>query len=86
MQSVTPSFVRLLQFEIQRARDLYSLADASIDDLPRGARAAVRAAGDLYKEILAEVEDNKFDVFTKRARTSKAKKLILAGKAIIRAR
>ncbi len=85
-QNVSSSFVRLLEFEIQRARDLYSLADASIDDLPRGARAAVRAAGDLYKEILAEVEDNKFDVFTKRARTSKAKKLILAGKAILRAR
>ncbi len=83
---VTPEIRNLLQFEIKRARELYAEANLAIPDLPKSSQPAVRSAGELYCEILAQVEANDYDVFKKRARTSKVKKLIVAGRAIIRAR
>jgi len=73
--AVTPEFVALMKFEIARARALYALADEGLPLLPRYAQLAVRLARVLYSRILDRIEANGYDVFTRRARTSKLEKL-----------
>ncbi len=75
---MTPQFIELLRFEIARARQLYREAEPGIALLDRRGRFAVRAASRLYAGILNEVEKNRYDVFSQRARTSSWRKLSLA--------
>lgn len=71
----TPAFKRFMQFEIQRARDLYAFADGGIARLPLHMRRAVLMARILYSKILDQIEANDYDVFTRRARTTKLQKI-----------
>jgi phytoene synthase len=73
--AVTPEFIRLMKFEIGRTRDLYAEADRAIPLLPRRAQRAVLTARVLYAAILDRIEDNQYDVFSKRARTTRAEKV-----------
>lgn len=75
---VSERWRRLAQFEIDRARALYARADAGIDFLPAQCRYAVRMARVLYSRILDRIEANQYDVFSRRARTSRFEKLIVA--------
>ena len=79
---ISPEFVALLKFEIERARSLYQFSDAGTYRLPRRMRKAVLVARILYSEILGRIEANQYDVFTKRARTSKRQKLFCAAKVV----
>ncbi len=59
-----------MRFQIQRADELFEEANQGIYLLaPRG-RLAVRAGSDLYRMILRKIEEQDYDVFSKRARTS----------------
>lgn len=71
----TADFKRFMQFEIQRARDLYAFADGGIALLPIHMRRAVLMARILYSKILDQIEANDYDVFTRRARTTKLQKI-----------
>jgi 15-cis-phytoene synthase len=88
-RQVTPSFRALMQFEIDRARRLYCYADFGIQKLPDRMRKGILLARLLYSQILDRIEDNDYDVFSKRARTNKvqkaacALKVALAERAII---
>lgn len=63
-------FKNLMAFEIERARSLYVKADLGIPLLPGRGQKAVRLARILYAKILDRIEENRFDVFRVRARTS----------------
>jgi len=71
-------FKNLMRFEIARARSLYALADTAIEMLPVQARKPVRLASCLYSRILRKIEEHDYDVFGRRARTTKVEKLRLA--------
>ena len=73
-------FVRLMRFEIERARALYRQARVGIGLLPTEGKRAVLLALTLYSRILDRIEDNQYQVFTKRARTSTLEKLLIAAK------
>lgn len=79
---VTPEFENLLKFEIERARELYRFSDPGTYRLPRRMRKAVLVSRILYSEILGRVEANGYDVFTKRARTSRWQKLFCAARVV----
>jgi len=79
----TEAFVSLMKFEIERARWLYETADTGIPLLPPHARKAVRLARVLYSRILDRIERNDYDVFTQRARTTKAEKIRLATRVVL---
>ncbi len=66
-RGVTPGFVELMGFEIERTRALYGQADAGLADLPPASARCVRAARDLYSRILDVIEANGYDVFSRRA-------------------
>lgn len=72
---VDERFIELMKFEISRTRDLYAAADEGIAKLGKYSRPAVQLARVLYSQILDVIEDNNYDVFSKRARTSKGQKL-----------
>ncbi|MER3496645.1 MAG: hypothetical protein C4320_07660 [Armatimonadota bacterium] len=73
-------FAALAQFEIARARALYAQADAGIPLLPPEVRKAVMIARVLYARILDRIEDQKYNVFRTRARTSRTEKLHVAAR------
>jgi len=71
-------FVALMKFEVDRARQLYSVADEGMDYLPKGRRYPVVVARELYAAILGKIEEQGYDVYSKRAETSLPEKLRVA--------
>ncbi|MFN3704834.1 MAG: phytoene/squalene synthase family protein [Thermoflexales bacterium] len=72
---VDSRFRSLMQFEIQRARELYARSLPAVAMLRSEGRIAVTAAAVLYRGILNKIEQNGYDVFTRRAYLSYAEKL-----------
>lgn len=65
---VTAEVRRLLEFQIARARDYYRMAQPGIALLPNdGSQLCVRLMSTLYARILNAIEDNGYDVFSRRA-------------------
>ncbi len=72
----------LMQFEIKRTRDLYNKGVLGIALLDRKGRRAVYAAALIYKDILDKIEQNEYDVFSKRVVVSPFRKTMLLLKSI----
>ena len=73
-----------MKFQIARADRLYDEANRGIHSLsPRG-RFAVRAASDLYREILRKIESQRYNVFAKRASTSSWEKAAISIRSRLR--
>lgn len=81
---VTPAFEELMKFEIARARGLYGQADEAISELPTGLALPVRLARVLYARILDRIERQEYDVFSRRARTTKPEKMWVAARLILK--
>jgi len=76
----------LMAFEIDRARHYYAEAEAGIRLLSPDARWPVWAALDLYRQILDVIEENGYDVFTRRAYVPSPRKLVTLPGALLKAR
>lgn len=72
---VDANFVELMKFQIARAREYYAKAEKGIPLLEKDARFTVLLAARIYARILNEIERQNYDVFTRRAHTSKAQKI-----------
>jgi phytoene synthase len=81
-RSVTPEFIALMRFEIDRCRELYRSAQIGIDMLPDRSAKCVGAAHALYGRILDKIEAQDYDVFTSRASVSTAEKATMVAKLI----
>jgi len=79
---VTPGFVALMRFEIERTRGLYRSATAGFDLLPPASAGCVRVAHDLYGRILTVIEADGYDVFSRRARVPTWQKAAVVGRAL----
>ncbi len=82
-RQMTPEIVEAIKYQIQRVRDLQKVAEAGIKYLSPVSRPCIRAASELYCGIVDEIEANNYDVFNKRASTSKMRRLRVAGLAFI---
>jgi 15-cis-phytoene synthase len=82
-RTATPEFKALMRFEIERVRDLYTVADTGIALLPGRSGRCIRAARTLYAKILDRIEANDFDVFGERARVPTWQKATTAGRALL---
>ncbi|MGB0112217.1 MAG: phytoene/squalene synthase family protein [Ilumatobacteraceae bacterium] len=80
----TPAFVELMRFEIARCRELYTSAAIGIDMLPGRSATCVRAAHTLYSQILDQIEENHYDVFSRRATVSTTTKALTLAKLSLR--
>jgi phytoene synthase len=82
-RQVTPSFVGLMQFEIERCRALYSSAEIGIAMLPDRSAKCVQAAHTLYGRILDKIEAQHYDVFSSRASVSTTEKAVMVTKLLL---
>jgi 15-cis-phytoene synthase len=80
---VTPGFVDLMRFEIERTRALYEAADVGIRLLPPSSARCIRVARDLYSRILDRIEAADHDVFSGRARVPTWEKAAAVGRAVL---
>lgn len=80
---LTPEITEAIKYQIARVRDLQAVAEAGIQYLDPISRPCIRAASELYCGIVDEIEANGYDVFTKRATTSKWRRLRVAGIAFL---
>ena len=82
---LTPEIIAALKFQIARVRRLQIEAAPGIDLLHATSRPCIRAASELYCGIVDEVEAIGYDIFNKRAKTSTARRIRVAGKAYLQA-
>lgn len=73
---MSENFVDLMKFQIQRARDFYRRGELGIPLLERDSRFTVLLASRTYSRILDEIEKLGYNVFIKRAHTSRAQKIL----------
>ena len=66
----------MIKFQIARARDYYRTGEQGIPLLEKHARFTVLLASRVYGAILSEIEKQNFDVFARRAHTTKLQKLL----------
>ncbi len=69
-------FTDLMQFQVLRARELYALGEKGIAYLEKDTRFTVLFASRIYARILDEIESLSFNVFSERAHTTKAQKIL----------
>ncbi len=77
-------FAELMRFEIARVRDMYREAEPGIALLASESRYTVRLALTLYRGILARIEANGYDVFSRRAYVPLRTKLVMALSTLMR--
>lgn len=82
---VTPAIASLLRFQISRARELYREADLGIPMIPDdGSRFSTQLMRTLYSRILDAIEQNGYDVFSRRAHVRFSSKVALAMRLMVR--
>jgi len=71
------NFANFMRFQNMRAKVLYASANEGIELLDAAGRLPVRVASDLYSAILGKLEEQEWDVFRGRVRTTLPEKLLL---------
>ncbi len=72
---INQNFVKLMRFQIARARDYYQRAIPGIEYLDKNCRLSISVAAHLYSRILTVIERNDYDVFNRRAYVPTGEKL-----------
>lgn len=70
------NFAEMMKFQVARARDFYRQGEKGIALLEKDSRFTVLLASRIYGKILDEIERQDYNVFKKRAHTTKAQKFI----------
>ncbi|APE45728.1 phytoene synthase (plasmid) [Sulfitobacter alexandrii] len=84
-RSATPATRRMVRRLLAEAQRLYLRSEAGVAALPRSARSGIFAARFVYAGIGAEVRRNGYDSITRRAHTSRLRKLGWVAQAGMRA-
>ena len=76
-------FMALMAFQAARAENYFHEAAAALPATDRGALVPARIMGEIYHLLLGKMRDDRFQVFKKRYRISKARKLAILSKHLI---
>lgn len=79
-------FRQLMKFQVERAREFYEKGEKGIPLLEKDSRFTVLLASRIYSKILDEIEKMDYNIFLKRAHTSKSQKLLSIPKIWLEAR
>jgi phytoene synthase len=82
----TESFINLMKFQIERARDFYEKGEKGIQLLEKDSRFTVLLASRVYGKILDEIERQNYDVFARRAHRTFSQKIFSIPKIWLEAR
>lgn len=69
------NFEKLMKFQVARARKYYLKGEQGIPLLEKDSRFTVLLASRIYAKILDEIEKQNYNIFTKRAHTTKSQKM-----------
>lgn len=69
------NFEKLMRFQVERARKYYVKGEMGIALLEKDSRFTVLLASRIYAKILDEIEKQNYNIFTKRAHTTKSQKM-----------
>lgn len=69
------NFIKMMKFQVGRARDYYAQGERGIGLLEKDSRFTVLLASRIYSKILDEIEKQNYNVFNRRAHTSKRQKI-----------
>ncbi len=81
--AATQPIRELIAFEVQRARGHYAAAAPGVTMLAPASQACIRAAYRIYGGILDEVERLDYDVFARRARVPRRRRLAVACASVL---
>lgn len=76
-------FVALMNYQAERAEEFYQEAAAALPESDRRALVPARIMGETYHLLLEKMRADHFQVFTKRYRISKPRKLAILSKHLI---
>lgn len=81
---VDERFYALMRFQIERAREYYTLAEKGINYLTNdGSRSTVKMMSKIYSGILTEIEKSNYDIYSKRHYVSTFSKVMMTMKMFI---
>lgn len=81
---LTNDFKKLMKYQISLARDYYKSAIKGVRLIDNWrCRLVVYAMQELYSQILNSIENNNYDIFSKRAYISNLKKILLTTKILL---
>jgi len=84
-QTIDNNLINLIKFQIERAREYYTDAELGIKMIDDTAcRLVVYVMKDIYAGILTSIEKNKYDVFSRRAQVSLARKMLISSGIILK--
>lgn len=83
---ITPAFVELMRFQIERAHDYYQRGLRGVRLLRDDAQLAIALSAQLYRAILVRIRRRRYDVFSERVHISTAGKLAMLPSAWLRLR
>ena len=75
------AFLKLMQFQSQRARDYFERGFKLLPYLSRRSRACPAVLGALYSKVLDRIESSNYDILESRVALSKTEKLAITAKA-----
>mgnify|MGYP001809687779 CR=1 FL=1 len=75
-KTMNRNFLELMKFQIERARSYYRSAEKGIPMLEKESRFAVMVSSENYCNILKAIEENGYDVFSRRAYRSFYQKIL----------
>ncbi len=81
LRRFSPAFRAFMEFQGARAHKLYEEANLGIPMLNKEGRFAVATASTLYRAILGKLEQEGWNPFPKRVKTSMPEKIVLTGRA-----
>lgn len=78
MGIVDANFQKLIEYEIERTKSIYKIAELGIQELPKETRYTILTASRVYGDILNQIKRNNYQILTKRAVVSKKRKILIA--------
>ena len=80
-KEVSPKLKQLLEYEVKRADEYYSKSLPLVPLIHKTSRPCLIAMIKIYRELLTEIKDNNYNVFSERVRLPVWRKLVIGGQA-----
>lgn len=80
------NFAEMMKFQVERAREFYEKGEKGIALLEKDSRFTVLLASRIYAKILDEIEKQHYNVFIRRAHTTKRQKIFAIPNIWLKAR
>ena len=78
LSNMSENFKNLIDYEIERTKGIYRVAELGIKELPEEVRYTILLSSRVYGDILNQIKRDNYQLLTKRAVVSKRRKVLIA--------